>query len=117
MHAVDKSLNLGTDRNNTIRFPFRHDLYRFLFCDKTELNIEDFDSTYFTPGWDQCCRQYKGVANTVYTGCRLKFPLTITLYLDWTKPERFYKDNDGTVVKKKRTFIEMISVDLDKEDY
>ena len=66
MHAVDKSLNLGSDRDNTFRFPFRHDVYKYLFRDSTELNIDDFDLTYFTPGWDQCCRQYKVVANTVY---------------------------------------------------
>ena len=116
MHAVDKSLNLGTDRDNTIRFPFRHDVYKYFFRDSTELNIEDFDSTYFVPGWDQCYRQYKGVATTLYTGCRIRFPLTVTLYLDWTKPERFYKDSNGTVVKKKCIFVEMVKINLNKED-
>ena len=115
MHTVNK---LGSDRHNTIRCPFRHDVCRYLFRDKTELNFDDFDSTYFKPGWDQCCRQYKGVIKTVYTGCRIEFPLTVTLYLDWTKPERFYKDdNSGTIVKKKRIFVEMIKININKSDY
>ena len=46
-HAVAKSLNLGSDRDNTIRCHFRHDVYRYLFKDRTELNFDDFDSTYF----------------------------------------------------------------------
>ena len=90
--------------------------YKYFFRDSTELNIEDFDSTYFVPGWDQCYRQYKGVATTLYTGCRIRFPLTVTLYLDWTKPERFYKDSNGTVVKKKCIFVEMVKINLNKED-
>ena len=47
MHTVNK---LGSDRHNTIRCPFRHDVCRYLFRDKTELNFDDFDSTYFKPG-------------------------------------------------------------------
>ena len=42
MHTVNK---LGSDRHNTIRCPFRHDVCRYLFRDKTELNFDDFDST------------------------------------------------------------------------
>ena len=117
-HAVATSLNLGSDRDNTIRCHFRHDVYRYLFKDRTELKFDDFNSTYFTPGWDQCCRQYKGVAQTVYTSCRIEFPLTIALYLDWDKPEQFYKDdNSETIVKSKRTFVEMIRININKSDY
>ena len=117
-HTVAKSLNLGSDRDNAIRCHFRHDVYRYLFRDRTELNFDDFDSTYFTPGWDQCCRQYKGVAKTVYTGCRIEFPLTIILYLDWDKSKRFYKDNNSeTIVKSKRTFVEMIKININKSEY
>ena len=77
--------------------------------------LDDFDTTYFTSGWDQCCRQYKGVSRTVYTGCRIRFPLTVTLYLDWTKPHRFYTDTDGTVARKKQTYIEMLRMHILKD--
>ena len=100
VHAIDKSLNRGSDRDNTIRVGFRHDVYRRLFRSKLELYLDDFDTTYFRPGWDQCCRQYKGVDTTIYTGCKIRFPLTVTLYLDWTRSCRFYTDSDDTVVSQ-----------------
>ena len=41
-HAVAKSLNLVCDRDNTIRCHFRHDVYRCLYRDRTELNFDNF---------------------------------------------------------------------------
>ena len=118
MHAIDRSLSKGSDGDNTIRIAFRHDVYRRLFRNKLELYLDDFDKTYFTPGWDQCCRQYKGVSRTIYAGCKVRFPLTITLYLDWTKPSRFYIDNtDKIIVRKKQIYIEMIRVQIVKDDF
>ena len=72
-NAVAISLNLGSDRDNTIRCHFRYDVYRYLFKDRNELNFDDFDSTYFTPGWD--CRQYKGVAKLFILAAELSSPL------------------------------------------
>jgi len=105
IHAIDKSLNKGSDSNNTIRVGFIHEIYRRLFRNKLELYIDDFDSTYLTLGWNQCCRQYKGVSRTDYTDCKIRFPLTVTLYLDLT------------IVRKTQTYIEMIKMHIVKEYY
>ena len=80
MHAIDRSLSKGSDRDNTIRIAFIGTTFTEDYL--LELYLDDFDKTYFTPGWDQCCRQYKGVSRTIYTGCKVRFPLTMTLYLD-----------------------------------
>ena len=81
MHAIDKSLSKGSDRDNTIRVAFRHNIYRRLFRNKLKLYLDDFDTTYFTPGWDRCCSQYKVVRRTIYTGYKVRFN-NIVLRLD-----------------------------------
>ena len=40
MHAIDKSLTKGSDRDNTIKVAFRHDIYRRQFRNKLELYLE-----------------------------------------------------------------------------
>ena len=53
------------------------------------------------------------VTRTIYTGCKVRFPFTITLYLDWTKTSHFYIDNiDNTIARKKQTYIKMIVLAL-----
>ena len=49
--AIDKSLRLECFKKTILRVPFRHDV-RFLFQDKQELNLDDFDNDYFPYGWN-----------------------------------------------------------------
>ena len=87
----------------------------FYFTTK-KLGLEDFDSTYFSTGWEQTLREYTGRQQTKYTGCRVVFPLDTTLYLDFTKQKRFYYDANGHRHTKKRTFVEMVRFKFIKED-
>ena len=48
--AVDNSLRKGSSRDFNINVEFRHDVYRYLFKDKTTLFCNDFDTRYFKVG-------------------------------------------------------------------
>ena len=71
IHAIDKTLIRGSDRDNIIKVCFRLDVYRRLFRNKLELYLDDFNTTYFPLGWDQCSKQHKEVDTTTYTGCKI----------------------------------------------
>ena len=117
IHAISKNIEQGSLSDGTVRIQFRHNVYRFLFHDKQQLDLEDFDSTYFSTGWKQTLRQYTGQQQTKYTGCRVVFPLDATLYLDYTKQKWFYYDTNGHRHTKKRTFVEMVRFKFIKEDF
>jgi len=91
--------------------PFRHDVVRFLFQDKQELNLHDFDNI----GWNQWYRQHGSTANACYYG-RTIFPIRIKSYLQWTQLNGFVKTTDGTLQQKQRTCIEMVRFYIVKEN-
>ena len=64
MHAISKNIEQGSLSDGTVRVQLRHDVYKFLFHDKQQLGLEDFDSTYFSTGWEQSLRQYTGQQQT-----------------------------------------------------
>ena len=115
--AMDKSLRKSCIITNILRIQFRHDVFRFLFGDKTELALGDFDEQYFSLGWNQWCRQYGTDDNPSYYGHSIVFPLKVHSYLQWTRQNSFMKLPDGTVQQKQRTFLEMIRVDVIKENF
>ena len=88
IHAISKNIEHGSLSDGTVRVHFRHDVYRLLFHDKKQLGLEDFDSTYFSTGWEQTLREYTGQQQTKYTGCRVVFP-----HCTWTLQNR----NDFTM--------------------
>jgi len=45
--AVDRSLSVGLTLETDITMHFPHDIYRYLFGNKTELRSTDFDTVYF----------------------------------------------------------------------
>ena len=99
--------------NTTIRLPFRHDVFRYLFKDKDKnnLHINDFDSNYFPYGWNQWYRRY---GNSSYRGRTIVFPISIDCYLLWTRQKGYIKMTDGTVQPKPKTFTEMVRVHICK---
>ena len=114
---MDSSLRKSCIRTTILRIHFRHDVYRFLFHDKTELVLGDFDEQYFPLGWNQWCRQYGTDDNQSYYGHSIVFLLKVHRYLQWTRPNSFIKLSDGTVRQKQKTFLEMIRVDIIKENF
>ena len=52
--AVDRSLRRDLTIETNFTIPFSHDVYRYLFQNKTELRLTDFNTVYFPSGWDQC---------------------------------------------------------------
>ena len=51
--AIDRSLRVACLKKTVLQVPFRHDVVKFLFQDKQELNLGDFDNDYFPYGWNQ----------------------------------------------------------------
>jgi len=113
LHAVEGSLRVGCIRKTVLRIPFRLDVYRFLFSDKTELYQQDFDEKYFTLGWFQWYRKFD---EFTYCGHAIVFPLKVKCFLQWTKSNGFVKDDNGTLLEKPRTFVETIRVKIFKRN-
>ena len=111
-YNIDRSLRKGCTCNTTIRLPFRHDIFHYLFKDKdiNDLQLNDFDSMYFPYGWSQWYRRYGNSDNASYCGRAIVFPIRIECYLQWTRQNGFIKLTDGTVQPKPKTFIEMIRI-------
>ena len=111
-YYIEKSLVTGCINYTTIRLPFRHDIFHFLFKDKDidNLQLHDFDTNYFPHGWNQWCRQYGNSGDASYCGRTIVFPIRIECYLQWTQRNSFIKLTDGTVQPKPRTFREMIRI-------
>jgi len=66
--VIDRSLRVACYRDTVLRIPFSHDVYRFLFKQKTELTLQDINNTYFPPGWDQYYQQFGTIkSNLVWT--------------------------------------------------
>ena len=114
--AIDKSLRVECFKNTVLRVPFRHDVFRFLFQDRQELNIADFNNDYFPYGWNQWYRKYGSTAHARSCGRTIVFPIRMTCYLQWTRPNGFVKTLDGTLQQKQHTFIEMIRVHIVKDN-
>lgn len=112
--ALDRTLRKPCITDTKVKIQFRHDVYRFLFHDKIELGLNDFDERYFPLGWNQCCKKH-GRDNPSYYGHDIDFPLKVNCYLTWTGRNGFIKLPDGTVRQKQRRFSEMISVTLVKK--
>ena len=112
--AVDRSLRKHCFINTVLRIPFRHDVVRFLFHDKDELTLEDFNNDYFPYGWNQWYKQHGNSGQ--YYGHTIVFPIRIACYLQWTRPNGFVKNSDGTVRPKQCTFIEMLRVYIVKSN-
>lgn len=115
--ALDRSLKKSCISNTTLRIQFRHDVYRFLFNDKTELAFGDFKEQYFPLGWNQWCKQYGKKDNPSYYGRTIVFPLKVHCYLQWTRPNSFIKLPDGTTRQKQKIFLEMIRVYVIKDNF
>ena len=114
--AIDKSLRLECFKKTILRVPFRHEVNRFLFQDKQELNLDDFDNDYFLYGWNQWYRQYGRTAHARICGHTIVFPIRMTCYLDWTRRNGYVRTVDGTLQQKQYTFTEMIKVRIVKEN-
>ena len=74
--------------------PFSHDVYRFLFRNKTKLRLTDFNTVYFPLGWNQCYREYGQTDKTMRGRC-IGFPIKAKLDLQFSSSTSFVKQPDG----------------------
>ena len=112
---LDKSLRRGSSRDFTVNVNFRHDVFRFLFKDKTTLYYNDFDKKYFKEGWDQCCSDYSD-DDDFNCGIRLTYPVKCRLYFRSNK-DGHYRNCNGNIVSKLPSFIEMVEFEIVKKNY
>lgn len=110
--AINNSLRKGSSREFSLHVVFRHDVYHHLFLDKKELFFNDFNSRYFKVGWDQCYHNYR-VGDKYNNGHRLEYPVLARPYLKWTK-NAHYKRDDGIMIIKSKSFVEMVSLKIKK---
>ena len=113
--AIDRSLRVKCYRDTTLRIPFSHAVFRYLFRDKTKLTLRDFSSTYFPSGWDQCYRRFGSDAsrNPLWRGRCIVFPLDVKCVLRSSKRSSFIKQ-DSTYVPKPVVLEEIIRVCITK---
>ena len=99
----------------TLRIPFSHAVFRYLFRDKTKLTLRDFSSTYFPSGWDQCYRRFGSDAsrNPLWRGRCIVFPLDVKCVLRSSKRSSFIKQ-DSTYVPKPVVLEEIIRLCITK---
>ena len=110
--TIDKSLRLGSSRHRSFNIEFRHDVYRYLWGDNTVLNFENFNTSYFSIGWDQHYK-YNDDEGHNY-GTRIEFPIKTKLKVQYN-PQAFYMDSsDSKLINKKASFIELLNVKLKK---
>ena len=105
--AVDRSLRVALTVDTDFTIPFSHDVYRFLFQNKTELRLTDFDTVYFPSGWNQCYREY-GQTNKTMRGRCIGFPMKAKLDLRFSSSTSFVKQPDGTFTQKARILEENV---------
>lgn len=103
--AIDNCLRKGSSRDFLIHVPFRHDVYHRLFDNKTTLFRIDFCNAYFKEGWDQCYKDYR-IDDQHNYGVKLLYPVECRLYIKWMKTGH-YKQGDGTINTKSKSFVEM----------
>ena len=96
---------MTVDTDFTILFP--HDVYRYIFQNKTELRLTDFDTVYFPSGWNQCYREY-GKTNKTMCGRCIGFPMKAKLDLRFSSSTSFVKQPDGTFTPKARILEETV---------
>ena len=115
-YSLHRSLRKKCTQNTTIKMPFRHDIYRYLFKDKDtdNLQLHDFNTNYFPYGWEQWYRKYGSSDHARYSGHTIVFPIRIDCKLEWTRQTGFMKMMDGTMQTKPKTFTEMIRIKVCK---
>ena len=111
--ALDRSLGVACYKDTVLRIAFSHDVFRYLFHDKTELTLQDFSSTYFPPGWDQCYHQF-GSTNPTWRGRCNVFPLRVRCVLRWSRRSSFVRQQDGTFTRKPAILEELLRIRITK---
>ena len=105
--AIDRSLRVALTVDTDFTIPFSHDVYRYLFGNKTELRSTDFDAVYFPSYWNQCHREY-GKTNKTMRGWCIGFPMKAKLDLRSLSSTSFVKRPDGTYRLKTRILEENV---------
>jgi len=105
--AVNRSLSVALTLETDFTMSFPHDIYRYLFGNKTELRLTDFNTVYFPYGWDQCYCEY-GKTNKTKRGRCIGFPMMAKLDLRFSSSKSFVKLPDGTFTPKSRLLEENV---------
>ena len=103
--AIDRSLRVACYRDTVFRIAFSHEV---LFKQKTELTIQDFNSTYFPSGWNQCYQQFGSINPTWHGRCIVSL-LRVKYILRFSNQNSFVKQQDGTFTHKPR-IVEVLRV-------
>ena len=98
---------------NTLGF---HDVFCKLFKGKDKLHEQNFDPQYFWLGWDASFKEYKGISQTIYNGSKVVYPILVKPYLNWTKKNHFFKDNDCKFSQRPLIFVKILRLYIETED-
>ena len=101
----------GVNRACSFSFPFRTDVFKYLFGGKGRAcpnrfglfyDFDDFNPCFFPPDW---CRCYDRLGD----GCRVVFPIRMYSKVRWL-PASYTKDENCVLARKKRSFTEVCNV-------
>lgn len=112
---MDTSLRKGSRKDFMIYVNFRHDVFRYLFNNKTTLYHNDFDIKYFKEGWDQCFSNYRD-DDDYNIGHKLAYPVICRMYFRWSKTGH-YRNCSGSIVNRSLSFVEMVSFKIKKVNF
>ena len=107
------SLRSGLNRLCSFSFPFRTDMFTYLFGGKGRecphrlgafYDMHGFDAFYFPPAWFSCC-------DRLGDGCTIDSPICMYSKVRWY-PVVYGKYADGVVQAKKRNFEEICYVSV-----
>ena len=107
---IGDSLRRGSSVYRSFSLEFRHDVFRYFWGEKRQLNFEDFNSPYFDIGFDQCYKTNDGDHDY---GVKITFPIHIRLRIQQPR-KTYYRDSNGRLQTKSKQFIEMMYVTLNK---
>ena len=108
---INHSLMCGVNRACSFSFPFRTDVFKYLFGGKGRAcphrfglfyDFDDFNPCFFPPDW---CRCYDRLGD----GCRVVFPIRMYSKVRWL-PASYTKDENCVLARKKRSFTEVCNV-------
>ena len=108
IYNINHSLMCGVNRACSFSFPFRTDVFKYLFGGKGRAcphrfglfyDFDDFNPCFFPPDW---CRCYDRLGD----GCRVVFPIRMYSKVRWL-PASYTKDENWVLACKKRSFTEV----------
>ena len=108
---VSNALRQGSKCNTIGSITFRHDVYKVLFGNKSELDSSDFSSEYFPDGWSE---RYIKSSSTEMDGVVVDFPIHTWKRIAICRELKSYYVRNGKPVEKKNRFREVVKFEIVK---